>query len=83
MSQSTNAETSSSKTKRSYRKGHPLSVGERKLRSVSRKKETHKSVSIFIRNAHKDKLDEFCDEYGLTQAEMIEVLIEREEERRK
>ena len=83
MSQTTEAVPSSLKTKRLYRKGNPLSVGERKLNSVSRKKETHKSVSVFIRNAQKDKLDMFCHEYGLTQAEMIEILIEREEERRK
>ncbi|HBL5468180.1 TPA: transcriptional regulator, partial [Enterobacter hormaechei] len=42
MSQVGNAVTSSSKEKRPYRKGQPLSSGERKQRSVSRKKDTHK-----------------------------------------
>ena len=64
--------------KRAYRKGTPLSVTERKMRSVSRKKETHKPVNVFIRNALKDKLDTLCQEHGLTQAEAIELLLERE-----
>ncbi|MFQ6247261.1 replication regulatory protein RepA [Yersinia enterocolitica] len=83
MSQAVNTETSSSKPKRPYRKGQPLSVSERKLRSVSRKRDTHKAITVFIQNKQKDKLDMFCAEYGLTQAEVIELLIEREEERRK
>ncbi|WP_367300368.1 replication regulatory protein RepA [Hafnia alvei] len=76
MSQSTDAVTSSSK--RAYRKGTPLSVSERKMRSVSRKRETHKPVNVFIQNEHKAKLDAFCQENGLTQAEAIELLIQRE-----
>ena len=76
MSQSTDVVTSSSK--RAYRKGTPLSVSERKMRSVSRKRETHKPVNVFIQNEHKAKLDAFCQENGLTQAEAIELLIQRE-----
>lgn len=79
MSQTGNAVTSSSKVKRPYRKGQPLSVSERKLRSVSRKKDTHKAVTVFIQNAQKDKLDALCAEYKMTQAELIELLIDREE----
>ncbi|EPR9735011.1 replication regulatory protein RepA [Enterobacter bugandensis] len=76
MSQAENAVTSSSK--RAYRKGAPLSPSERKMHSVSRKRQTHKPVNVFIRNALKDKLDAICQEYGLTQAEAIELLLERE-----
>ncbi|HBH6890251.1 replication regulatory protein RepA [Serratia bockelmannii] len=76
MSQAVSVVTSSSK--RGYRKGSPLSVTERKTRSVSRKRETHKPVNVFIRNALKDKLDALCKECGLTQAEAIERLLERE-----
>ncbi|EIT1500733.1 replication regulatory protein RepA [Salmonella enterica] len=76
MSQIDDTVTSSSK--RAYRKGTPLSVSERKMRSVSRKRETHKPVNVFIQNSHKDKLDAFCQENGLTQAEAIELLIKRE-----
>lgn len=77
MPQIENTDASSAKTKRPYRKGEPLSAGERKLRFVSRRKETHKAVSVFIQNAQKDKLDELCDEYGVTLAEMIEILIDQ------
>lgn len=82
MSQIENAVTSSLKAKRQYRKGQPLSVSERKLRSVSRKKDTHKAVTVFIQNAQKDKLDAFCSEYNLTQAELIELLLDQEDMRR-
>ncbi|QHM74012.1 replication regulatory protein RepA [Mixta intestinalis] len=75
MSQPGDTVSSSSKPKRSYRKGAPLSVSERKMRSVSRKRETHKPVNVFIRNAQKDKLDALCKTQGLTQAEAIEYLI--------
>ncbi|RAY79759.1 transcriptional regulator [Enterobacter cloacae] len=76
MSQAENAVTSSSK--RAYRRGAPLSPSERKMHSVSRKRETHKPVNVFIRNVLKEKLDAICQEYGLTQAEAIELLLERE-----
>jgi len=76
MSQVENAGTSS--TKRVYRKGAALSSSERKMHSVSRKRETHKPVNVFIRNALKNKLDALCKEQGLTQAEVIEKLLERE-----
>lgn len=76
MSQVGNAGTSS--TKRVYRKGAALSSSERKMHSVSRKRETHKPVNVFIRNALKNKLDALCKEQGLTQAEVIEKLLERE-----
>lgn len=75
MSQVGNAVTSSSKEKRPYRKGQPLSSGERKQRSVSRKKDTHKAVTVFIQNANKHTLDTLCSEYGMTQAELFEFLL--------
>lgn len=78
MSQIENAVTSSSKEKRPYRKGQPLSSGERKQRSVSRKKDTHKAVTVFIHNANKLRLDTLCSEYGMTQAELFEYLLEQE-----
>ncbi|EDR4731858.1 transcriptional regulator, partial [Salmonella enterica subsp. enterica serovar 4,[5],12:b:-] len=49
MSQTENAVTSSTRKKRQYRKGAPLSPSERKMLSVSRKRETHKPVNVFIR----------------------------------
>ncbi|WP_437615449.1 replication regulatory protein RepA [Erwinia sp. V71] len=64
------------KQKRAYRKGSPLTNAEKKRRSVARKKETHKEVNVFIRNAHKEHLRLLCEDEGVTQAEMIEKLIE-------
>lgn len=82
MSQAVNAVTSSSKTKRSYRKGNPMSATERQLAAIARKRETHKEVNVFIRNLMKDQLLQLCEEEGLTQGQMIEKLIEIETGRR-
>ncbi|MER1530443.1 replication protein, partial [Enterobacter hormaechei] len=46
MSQIENAVTSSSKEKRSYRKGKPMSASERQLAAIARKRETHKEVKV-------------------------------------
>ncbi|MFN1150266.1 MULTISPECIES: replication regulatory protein RepA [Serratia] len=78
MSQVVNAVTSSTKTKRQYRKGDPLSLAEKKRLSVSRKKETHKELNVFIQKVHKEDLRQLCEEAGVTQAKMIEIWIERE-----
>ncbi|MBF4180366.1 replication regulatory protein RepA [Lelliottia nimipressuralis] len=78
MSQAANVETSSAKPKRSYRKGQPLTASERQLASVARKRETHKEIKVFVRKALKDRMLEVCEAEGLTQAEFIETLLERE-----
>jgi hypothetical protein len=80
MSQAIGIVTASSK--RMYRKGNPLSAAEKQQASVARKKSTHKEVKIFVRKPLKDHLIGLCEEYGLTQAELIERLIEREVERK-
>ena len=54
MSQVGNAVTSSSKEKRSYRKGNPMTASEKQLAAVARKRITHKEVKVFIRNPLKD-----------------------------
>ena len=69
MSQIENAVTSSSKEKRSYRKGKPMSASKR---------ETHKEVKVFVKNPLKDWMITICEEEGLTQAQFIETLLERE-----
>lgn len=73
-----NADTSSSQDKRQYRKGNALSPAEKKRMSVSRKKETHKEVNVFIRNEYKEVLLQLCKDAGVTQAGMIEKWIEHE-----
>lgn len=78
MPRTVNAETSSTQNKRQYRKGNALSPAEKKRLSVSRKKETHKEVNVFIRNEYKEALLDLCKDAGLTQAGMIERWIEHE-----
>ena len=83
MSQTVNAETSSTKNKRAYRKGNPLSAAEKKRLSVSRKKDTHKELKVYIENVYKEDLQQLCAHSGMTQARMIEVLIANEMARKK
>ncbi|APH87167.1 replication regulatory protein RepA [Salmonella enterica] len=78
MSDAVNPATSSKKTKRPYRKGNPTPSKERQQAYLSRKSETHKALSAVIRIPLKKKLEQFAAEEGITQAEMIERLIESE-----
>lgn len=75
MSQVENAITSSSKTKRPYRKGSPLSPSERQRALVARKKDTHKEIRAYVQSDLKDGFQQLCDAEGLTQSEMLEALI--------
>lgn len=54
MPQPGNAVTSSSKEKRTYRKGNPMSATERQLTAIARKRETHKELKVFVKNPLKD-----------------------------
>ena len=82
MSQVSNVETSSPKPKRQYRKGNPLSGAEKQRLSLERRSHTHKAFNAVILATCKEQLVQFAEEEGLTQAQMIEKLIEREAERR-
>ncbi|CAD6024522.1 replication regulatory protein RepA [Escherichia coli] len=75
MSQIDNAVTSSSKVKRQYRKGNPLSASERQQQALARKKATHKEIRVFVKDVFKSQLQLLCEKEGITQAEMIEKLI--------
>ena len=81
MSQIENAGTSSSKTKRVNRKRQPLSGAEKQKMFVSRKKETHKAIHVFIDKQLKDDLVQLCETTGLTQTQMIERWIQSEKAR--
>ncbi|AZA32600.1 replication regulatory protein RepA (plasmid) [Yersinia pseudotuberculosis] len=59
-------------------KGNPLTGAEKQRMSVSRKKETHKAINVFIQNDLKNELLQLCEDSGLTQTEMIERWIQRE-----
>ncbi|EBG1930506.1 replication regulatory protein RepA [Salmonella enterica] len=78
-----NAVTSSSKAKRQYRKGNPLSDAEKQRQSVARKRALLKEVKVFLDPLHKKYLLSMCKLDGLTQAEVLTDLIEREALRRK
>ncbi|WP_421671671.1 replication regulatory protein RepA [Rahnella sp. EDr1-12] len=75
MSQSTNVASSSSKNKRPYRKGNPLSPSERQQALVARRKDTHKEIRVYVLSALKEDFQRLCEAEGLTQTEMLEVLI--------
>lgn len=55
-----------------------MSASERQLASIARKRETHKEVKVFIKNPLKDLMITVCEEEGITQAQFIENLLERE-----
>lgn len=73
---------SSSKAKRPYRKGNPLTASERQQAAVARKKATQQEeVRFFVHGEHKVSFKNMCKILGLTQAEMFERWIEMEEAR--
>ena len=75
MSQVASAVTSSTKAKRSYRKGGPRSAVEREQSHLARKKETHKEMRVYVTSEIKDEFRLMCETKGVTQSEMIEKLI--------
>ncbi|WP_032303615.1 replication regulatory protein RepA [Escherichia coli] len=70
MSQIENAVTSSSGTKRAYRKGNPLTVAERQQASLSRKR-VHIKRLVFSSWCVQSAIAVLCEAEGVTQAEMI------------
>ncbi|EDK3374340.1 replication protein [Salmonella enterica subsp. enterica serovar Poona] len=78
MSQPGNAVTSSSKEKRAYRKGNPLTFAERQQASLARKRVTHKELRVFLPVDLKEQLQSMCESEGMMQAEMIAKLIAQE-----
>ncbi|HDK5502700.1 TPA: replication regulatory protein RepA [Klebsiella pneumoniae] len=76
MSQVVNGVTSSSK--RPYRKGNPLSAADKQRSSVAKKRTTHKEVKVFLEPQLKEILMKMCHDDGLTQAEVLSRLIQRE-----
>lgn len=78
MSQPGNTVSSSSKDKRSRRKGSPMSASEKQMAAVARKRITHKEIKVFVRNPLKDLMIELCNREGITQAQFVERLLENE-----
>lgn len=67
---------------RAYRKGNPVPARERQRASLARRSNTHKAFHAVIQARLKDRLSELADEEGITQAQMLEKLIESELKRR-
>lgn len=78
MSRTENVVISSTSTKRAYRKGSPLSEAERQRSASARKRSVCKEIKVFIRPELKGYLTSICAAEGVTQAELIERLIEKE-----
>lgn len=55
---------------------------ERQRASLARRSNTHKAFHAVIQARLKDRLSELADEEGITQAQMLEKLIESELKRR-
>ncbi|MCS1032491.1 replication regulatory protein RepA, partial [Escherichia coli] len=72
MSQTENAVTSSSGTKRTYRKGNPVPARERQRASLGRGRNNHKSFHSFIEPRLKERLRELWDEEGIMQSTTLE-----------
>lgn len=78
MSQVSNVETSSSKPKRQYNRGNPIPSKDRQQASLERRSATHKALHAVILISRKEQLAQLAEAEGITQAQMIEKLIELE-----
>jgi hypothetical protein len=70
--------TSPPEKKRTRNREQPTPDKDRARAYKARKRETHRPVSIFIQTEMKDALVKLCELKGLTQAELLEKLIEAE-----
>jgi len=70
--------TSAPEKKRTRSRQNPTSDNERAKAYQARKRETHKEIKVFIRAEIKQALIKLCEADGLTQAEVLERLIENE-----
>ncbi|MCZ5975621.1 replication regulatory protein RepA [Escherichia coli] len=81
MSQTENAVTSSLSQKRFVRRGKPMTDSEKQIRTVARKRLTHKEIKVFVKNPLKDLMVEYCEREGITQAQFVEKIIKDELQR--
>ena len=55
-----------------------MSASEKQMAAVARKRVTHKEIKVFVRNPLKDILIDLCSRDGITQAQLVEKLLEKE-----
>ncbi|WP_187488922.1 RepB family protein [Duffyella gerundensis] len=70
--------TSAPAKKRTRNREQPTPHKERVRAYKARKRETHKEISVYVRPELKDVLVKLCELKEMTQAEMLEMLIEAE-----
>lgn len=70
--------TSAPEKKRTRNREQPTPDKERVRAYKARKRETHKAISLFIRSELKEVLIKLSESEGLTQAEILEHLLEVE-----
>lgn len=70
--------TSASEKKRTRNREEPTPHKERVRAYKARKRETHKEINVFVRPEVKEILVKLCELKGITQADMLEMLIEAE-----
>lgn len=70
--------TSAPAKKRTRNREQPTPHKERVRAYKARKRETHKEINVYVRPEIKEVLVELCELKKVTQAEMLELLIEAE-----
>lgn len=70
--------TSAPEKKRTRNREKPTPDKERARAYKARKRETHRAISLFIHTDMKEALVKLCELKGISQAEMLEKLIEAE-----
>jgi len=70
--------TSAPAKKVTRNRAHPTPDKERVRAYKARKSETHKAVNLYIRSDMKEILIKLCELKGITQAEVLESLLESE-----
>lgn len=73
-----NLVTPTPEKKRTRSRQNPVPDNERAKAYQARKRESHKEIKVFIRTEIKQALIKLCEADGLTQAEVLERLIENE-----
>lgn len=70
--------TSAPEKKRTRNREQPTPHKDRVRAYKARKRETHKEISVFVRPEVKEALVKICELKGITQADMLEIMIEAE-----
>ncbi|WP_313752636.1 RepB family protein [Mixta calida] len=70
--------TSAPEKKRTRNREQPTPHKDRVRAYKARKRETHKEINVFVRPEVKEVLVKLCELKGITQADLLEMMIEAE-----